>query len=51
MRAIDCPCGHRLEGEGLIRLPREDSRDHPEAQRSGEQLRARVAEEAHDSYY
>jgi hypothetical protein len=36
MRAIDCPCGHRLEGaddEELFRLAREHvDRDHPEMQ-------------------
>jgi hypothetical protein len=35
MRAIDCPCGHRLEGADdakLFRLAREHiDRDHPSA--------------------
>ena len=52
MRAIDCPCGHRLEGaddEELFRLARAhiDS-DHPEMQRTDEQLRERVAADAFD---
>jgi hypothetical protein len=38
MRAIECPCGHHLEGEddeGLFRLAREHvDRDHPETQRT-----------------
>jgi hypothetical protein len=52
MRAIDCPCGHHLEGaddETLFRLAREHvDRDHPEMQRSDEQIRARVAADAYD---
>ena len=47
MRAIDCPCGHHLEGaddEELVRLAREHvEAHHPEMERSEEQLRARVA--------
>jgi hypothetical protein len=53
MRAIDCPCGHRLEGgddEELFRLAREHvDRDHPEMQRTDEELRARVAADAYDA--
>jgi hypothetical protein len=52
MGAIDCPCGHRLEGaddEELFRLAREHvDRDHPEMERSDEQLRERVAADAYD---
>jgi predicted small metal-binding protein len=52
MRVIDCPCGHRLEGaddEELFRLAREHvDRDHPEMQRTDEQLRERVAADAYD---
>jgi hypothetical protein len=52
MRAIDCPCG-RLEGandDELLRLAREHvDRDHPEMQRSDEQLRERVAADAYDA--
>jgi hypothetical protein len=52
MRAIDCPCGHRLEGkddEELFRLAREHvDRDHPEMERTDEQLRERVAADAYD---
>jgi hypothetical protein len=52
MRAIDCPCGHRFEAENddeLFRLCREHvDRDHPEMQRTDEQLRARVSADAYD---
>ena len=52
MRAIDCPCGHRLEGaddEALVRLAREHiERDHPEMERSDAELRRRVAADAYD---
>ena len=52
MRAIDCPCGHQLQGaddEELFRLAREHvNRDHPEMQRTDEQLRERVAADAYD---
>ena len=40
MRAIDCPCGHRLEGadaDEMFRLAREHiDTDHPEMQRTGD---------------
>jgi MFS family permease len=53
MRAIDCPCGHRLEGADdaeLFRLAREHvDRDHPEMQRSDDELRQRVAADAYDA--
>jgi predicted small metal-binding protein len=52
MRAIECPCGHHLEGaddDELFRLAREHvDRDHPEMQRTDEQLRDRVAADAYD---
>jgi hypothetical protein len=52
MRAIDCPCGHRLEAaddEELIRLAREHvERHHPELERTDEQLRERVAADSYD---
>ena len=52
MRAIECPCGHRLEAEddeGLFRAAREHvDRDHPEMERSDDELRARVAADAYD---
>ena len=52
MRAIECPCGHHLEGaddQALVRLAREHvDRDHPEMQRTDEQLRERVAADAYD---
>ena len=52
MRAIDCPCGHRLEGrddEELFRLAREHvDRDHPEMARTDHEIRARVAADAYD---
>jgi MFS family permease len=53
MRAIDCPCGHHLEGaddEELVRLARQHVEEHhPEMERSDEQLRARVAADAYDA--
>ena len=52
MRAIDCPCGHHLEGadnDELFRKAREHvDRDHPEMQRSNEDIRARVVADAYD---
>jgi hypothetical protein len=51
MKAIDCPCGRRLEGadDELVRLAREHvDRDHPAMQRTDEELRARVAADAYD---
>jgi predicted small metal-binding protein len=52
MRAIDCPCGHRLEGaddEELVRLAREHiASHHPDMERSDEQLRRRVAADAYE---
>jgi predicted small metal-binding protein len=52
MRAIDCPCGHHLEGQDddeLFRLAREHiERDHPEMERSDEQMRERVAADAYE---
>ena len=53
MRAIDCPCGHRLVGsddEELFRLVREHvDRDHPELERTDEQLHARITADAYDA--
>jgi MFS family permease len=53
MRAIDCPCGHHLEGvddDDLFRLAREHvDRDHPEMQRSDEDIRQRIAADGYDS--
>ena len=53
LRAIDCPCGHHLEAdddEQLFRLCREHvDHDHPEMQRSDEQLRERLAADAYDA--
>ena len=52
MRAIDCPCGHRLEAnddEELFRLAREHvDREHPEMERTDDQLRERIAADAYD---
>jgi hypothetical protein len=51
-RAVDCPCGHRLEAESdeaLIVLAREHmDRDHLEMQRTDEQIRQRIAAAAVD---
>ena len=53
MRAIDCPCGHHFEAtddDELFRLCREHvDRDHPEMERSDEELRQRVAADAYDT--
>jgi predicted small metal-binding protein len=53
MRAIDCPCGHHFEAnddEELFRLCREHvDRDHPEMERSDEQLRERITADAYDA--
>ena len=52
MRAIECPCGHHLDGaddEELFQLAREHvDRDHPEMQRTDAQLRERIAADAYD---
>lgn len=52
MRAIDRPCGHRFEAQddqALFRVAREHvDRDHPEMERSDDELRARVAADAYD---
>ena len=53
MRALDCPCGHRLEAdddEQLFRLAREHvDTEHPEMQRTDEEIRARIASDAYDA--
>jgi hypothetical protein len=53
MRAIDCPCGHRLEGaddEKLFELAKEHiASHHPDMQRTDEQMRERVNTDAYDS--
>jgi hypothetical protein len=52
MRAIECPCGHHLEAPGdaaLFRAAREHiTQDHPEMERTDEQIRERVAADAYD---
>jgi predicted small metal-binding protein len=52
MRAIDCPCGHHLEAaddEELFRKAREHvDRDHPEMERTDEQMRERIVADAYD---
>lgn len=52
MRAIDCPCGHRLEGaddDELLQLARDHmERDHPEMTRSDDQIRQRIIADAYD---
>ena len=53
MRAIECRCGHHLEGaddEQLFRLAREHiDRDHPEMQPTDDQIRQRIAADAYDA--
>jgi hypothetical protein len=52
MRAIDCPCGHRLEGaddEEPVQLARAHAESHhPEMEPRDEQLRVRVAADGYD---
>ena len=52
MRAVDSPCGQRLEGADdaeLFRFAREHiDRDHPEMERTDDQVRERVAADAYD---
>ncbi len=52
MLAIDCPCGHRLEGadeEELFRLARAHiDEEHPEMERTDEQVRERVEADAYE---
>jgi hypothetical protein len=52
-RAIDCPCGHQLQAdddEALFALAREHmDRDHPDMPRTDEQIRQRIAADAHDA--
>ena len=52
MRAIDCPCGHRVEGgdDGeLFRLAKQHiAEDHPDMERTDDQLRERVAADAYE---
>ena len=52
MRAIECPRGHHLEGaddDELFSLAREHvDRDHPELQRTDDELRQRIAADAYD---
>jgi predicted small metal-binding protein len=53
MRVIDCPCGHVFEAENdeeLVRLCYEHVQaEHPEMQRTEDQIRARVAADARDA--
>jgi predicted small metal-binding protein len=53
MRAIDCPCGHRLIGaddEELVDLARAHIEEHhPDMERTDEELRDRVAADAYDA--
>jgi hypothetical protein len=52
MLAIECPCGHHLEApdrEALFHAAREHiARDHPDMQRTDEQIRARVDADAYE---
>ena len=52
MRAIDCPCGHRLEGadnDELFALARRHVDEaHPEMERSDDQIRDRITNDASD---
>jgi hypothetical protein len=52
MLAIDCPCGHRLEAadrDALFAVAREHiDREHPELERSDEQVWARIEADAYE---
>jgi predicted small metal-binding protein len=52
-RVIDCPCGHQLRGaddEELFRLARQHiTEDHPDMQRSDEQVRQTIRDRARDA--
>lgn len=52
MLAIDCPCGHRLEAadeEALFDAAREHvDRDHPELERTDDELRERVRADSYE---
>lgn len=52
-RIIDCPCGHQLtanDDEELFRVARDHvRRDHPEMERTDEDIRARVRADARDA--
>jgi predicted small metal-binding protein len=52
MRAIECPCGHHFEAENdeeLFRVCREHvDRDHPEMERTDDQIRERIAADAYE---
>ena len=52
MGAIECPCGHHLEGaddEELFKLARAHvDNDHPEMERTDEEVRERVRADAYD---
>jgi hypothetical protein len=51
-RIIDCPCGHQLRAEddqGLFRAAREHiAQDHPDMQRTDEQVWSTIRERARD---
>jgi hypothetical protein len=53
MRAIDCPCGHHLQGAHdyeLFRLARHHVyREHAEMERTDEEIRERVTADAYDA--
>lgn len=53
MRAVDCPCGHHLEGGDdaeLLRLCREHiAEHHPDMQRTDEQIRERVTADSYEA--
>lgn len=52
MRAIDCPCGHHFQADAddeLFRLCRDHvDADHPELQRTDDQIWQRIAADAYD---
>jgi hypothetical protein len=52
MRSIECPCGHHLEAaddDALFQAARDHvDREHPDMERSDEQIRERIAADAYD---
>jgi hypothetical protein len=53
MRVVECPCGLQLKGEDdddLFRQAREHvDRDHPEMERTDDQIKEIIASGAHDA--
>lgn len=52
-RVIDCPCGHQLtandDDELFVKARDHVRRDHPEMERTDDDIRARIAADARDA--